>query len=555
VALDRPSDDDRARREMKWWGWGDPDHVPRLPDRAAAFLRGEVGVADQLRRPVALEDVRIAEPALSGDARARLGAAVGEEHVRDDRSARVVHAAGKSYPDLVRQRQGVCDGAPDAVVSPGSPEEVRAVLDACGEAGVAVVPFGGGTSVVGGVEPMRGPFPAVIALDLGRLDELLALDERSLTATFGPGIRGPEAEALLSRRGLTLGHFPQSFEFASLGGFAATRSAGQASTGYGRFDDLVVGLRCVAPAGELALAPFPGTAAGPSLRELIVGSEGALGVITEVTVRVRPRPPERRFEGWFFHSLAEGVEAFRELEQRRAAPDVARLSDEGETRASLALAGSGGVRDLAGRAYLRARGYAGGCLVIAGWEGTPEDIARRRAAGVRILRRGGGLPLGHGPGAAWERSRFETPYLRDDMLERGALVETLETATSWSNLLTLHGAVADALREALAARGTPPLVLCHVSHLYPSGASLYFTFMARQEAYHELDQWQAAKRAASDAIVRTGGTITHHHAIGRDHVPWLRAETGDLGIELLRAAKTTADPAGIMNPGKLLPRD
>jgi alkyldihydroxyacetonephosphate synthase len=406
------------------------------------------------------------------------------------------------------------------------------------------------------VDPERGPFGAAISLDLGRLDALLALDERSLTATFGPGIRGPEAEALLARRGLTLGHFPQSYEFASLGGYAATRSAGQASTGYGRFDELVLGLRCAAPSGELrAAADFPASAAGPSLRQVLVGSEGTMGVITELTVRVRPRPPERRFEGWFFRSFAEGTEAFRELEQRRAAPDVARLSDEDETRSALAFAGGRGARDRLGRAYLRARGYADGCLVVAGWDGTDVEVARRRAAGARILRHAGGLPLGRGPGAAWERSRFETPYLRDDMLERGVMVETLETATNWSNLLTLHAAVRGALHEALDARGTPPLVLCHVSHLYPSGASLYFTFMARQEAYHELDQWQAAKRAASDAIVANGGTITHHHAIGRDHVPWMRAETGPLGVDLLRAAKTTADPAGIMNPGKLLPDD
>ena len=242
---------------MKWWGWGDPDHRPQLPDHAVSFLRAEVGIADQLRRPVALDDVRLGEPALTEDARKRLAAVVGEEYVRQDRRARVVHAAGKSYPDLVRQRAGQCEGAPDAVVSPGSTEEVRAVLDAAGDAGLAVVPFGGGTSVVGGVDPERGPFGAAISLDLGRLDALLALDERSLTVTFGPGIRGPEAEALLARRGLTLGHFPQSYEFASLGGYAATRSAGQASTGYGRFDELVLGLRVATPVGTLTISrPF-----------------------------------------------------------------------------------------------------------------------------------------------------------------------------------------------------------------------------------------------------------------------------------------------------------
>jgi alkyldihydroxyacetonephosphate synthase len=537
---------------MKWWGWGDPRESFPLPQRAADLLRREIGLAQQRRSPVALEDVRLSEPGLPPGFRDRLARIVGAESVRDDRRARVLHAAGKGYPDLVRQRSGQCEQAPDAVVAPNSHESVRAVLDACAKAGVAVVPFGGGTSVVGGVEPLRGAFPAVIAVDLGRLDSLVGLDECSLVAVLQPGLRGPEAEALLARRGLTLGHFPQSFRYGSLGGFAATRSVGQASTGYGRFDELVQGLRCAAPAGDVDLATVPASAAGPSVRELIVGSEGTLGVITELALRVRPRPRSRRYEGWVFRSFADGVDALRTLEQQGAAPHVARLSDEEETRVSMALAG-GGLRNEAGRVYLRARGYAAGCLVIVGWEGTPETVRRRHALGARLLRRAGGLALGRGPGAAWERTRFATPYLRDELLERGVMVETLETATTWSNLLALHQAVAAALQRALAARGTPPIVMCHMSHLYPTGASLYFTFLARQEADRPVEQWRAAKHAASEAIVCGGGTISHHHAVGRDHASWLASEVGVLGVQALRSAKSALDPAGIMNPGKLLP--
>jgi alkyldihydroxyacetonephosphate synthase len=275
---------------------------------------------------------------------------------------------------------------------------------------------------------------------------------------------------------------------------------------------------------------------------------------------LRPAPRARRYEAWSFRRFEDGVEAFRRLEQGGLAADVARLSDEEETRLTLALAGGGGgrrgelVRRGAG-AYLRARGHAGGCLAILGYEGDPADVARRRARGARLLRSVGAVYLGRGPGVAWRRGRFQAPYLRDRLLERGVLVETLETATTWSALPELHERVGGAIRRALAAAGTPPLVMCHVSHLYPAGASLYYTFMARRSPGEELDQWRVAKGAATDAIVTGGGTLTHHHAVGRDHAPWMPAEVGELGVEVLRAVKARLDPAGVMNPGKLLPSE
>jgi alkyldihydroxyacetonephosphate synthase len=537
----------------RWWGWAEPAHPARLSGEGLALLRSEIGLSEDARgERVELEQVELPESRLPDAGLQRLRQVVGEEHVRVDRLDRIVHAAGKSYPDLVRLRAGDAAGAPDAVVFPGSADEVAALLAACAEERVAVVPFGGGTSVVGGVEPLRDGFDSVVTVDLGRLDSL-SVDRESLLATFGAGLRGPRAEARLQSRGLTLGHFPQSYEFASIGGYVATRSAGQASTGYGRIDKLVRGTRLVAPAGELVVKPFPATAAGPALRELVVGSEGTLGVIVEATLAVRPLPADRRYEGWSFRSFAEGAEAFRAVEQAHAAPDVARLSDEEETRLAFALASSGSAFERVGRAYLRARGHEGGCLVITGFEGEEREVTDRRRRARAILRDGGGLPLGSRPGQAWLRGRYSGPYLRDDLLDRGVMVETLETATTWSNLQNLHEAVATALRTALEERGTPALVGCHVSHLYPSGASLYFTWMARQERGAELDQWRAAKSAACDAIVAAGGTITHHHAVGRDHAPWMRAEIGELGVEVLRAAKERLDPAGIMNPGKLLP--
>ncbi|MET0512849.1 MAG: FAD-binding oxidoreductase [Thermoleophilaceae bacterium] len=538
---------------MRWWGWGEEGHEASLPGTALELLRNQLGVDPSLElSPVALEAVRLPEPRLPASARERLAGAVGADHVRDDRQARVEHAAGKGYADLVRLRSGDASSAPDLVVQPASDGEIEAVLAACADARIAVVPFGGGTSVVGGVEPVSEGFAGVIALDLRRLTGV-TVDRLSQTATLAAGLLGPEAERRLGAEGVTLGHAPQSFEYSTVGGWVATRSAGQASTGYGRIDELVEGVRLIAPAGELAGRAVPASAAGPDLRELIVGSEGILGVISEATLRVRPVPPRRRYEGWSFRSFEDGCEAFRVMEQAGASPDVARLSDAQETSLSMATGSTGSAANRLGQAYLRMRGHEGGCVAIVGFEGEEDDLERRRLRCAALLRAGGGVGLGRGPGEAWLRGRYAGPYLRDTLLDHGVMVETLETATTWSNLGPLYAAVSGALRDTLAQRGTPPLVMCHVSHLYRSGASLYFSFLARQEQETPLEQWRAAKTAASDAIVAGGGTITHHHAVGRDHAPWMRAEVGALGLEVIRAAKERLDPAGIMNPGKLLP--
>jgi alkyldihydroxyacetonephosphate synthase len=538
---------------MRWWGWGDPAHPPGLPPHALGFLRDTVGVSPTLRPPVALEHVRLDPPAIPASALDELRGILGSGHVRDDHADRVTHAAGKGYPDLVRLRAGTPAGAPDAVLYPSSHEQLRALLATCSRLSLALVPFGGGTSVVGGVEPLRGSHHAVVALDMERMASVLALDEQSLLLNVQAGARARELERWLVSKGLTLGHFPQSFEYVTLGGCAATRSAGQASTGYGRFERMVQGLRMASPAGDIEPHAVPASAAGPDLRELLVGSEGVLGVIDELSLRVRRAPSKRTYEGVFFESFEVGANAFRALSQAHCAPDVARLSDVQETRMSLALAGSGGVKGRLGRVYLAARGYGDGCLAILGFEGSAEEVAARRALATQIVRGADGLRVGRSPGEAWLASRFSAPYLRDELLTHGVMVETLETATRWSNLTALHAKVIAAIEDALRAQGTPGVAMCHVSHLYETGASLYFTFLAAQREGKEIEQWQAVKDAASTAILDGGGTITHHHAVGRDHAQWMRREVGDVGLGALRALKAELDPAGIMNPGKLLP--
>jgi alkyldihydroxyacetonephosphate synthase len=331
------------------------------------------------------------------------------------------------------------------VALPTTQDEVLALLRICSDQKIAVVPFGGGSSVVGGLEPQAQTF---IALDTRRMNGLLELDEESRTATLQPGLLGPEAEELLGARGYTIGHFPQSFEYATLGGFAAARSSGQASAGYGRFDELVVALGVATPVGPLALGRAPKTATGPDLRQLVLGSEGAFGVITWLTVRIRPLPERREYEGWRFESFIAGAAALRRLAQDGPRPTVLRLSDEAETAVGLAepeQIGSGGE----------------GCLAIVGYEGGASEVKQRRA-GVRRVLEETGATIVAGAGENWARDRYRGPYLRDALLAAGALVETLETAAFWSSLHNLYERVSGALRDSLAAQGTPPVILCHI---------------------------------------------------------------------------------------------
>jgi alkyldihydroxyacetonephosphate synthase len=529
-----------------WTAWGPTQ--PELSRRTRSLLRDHLGPLTP-SAPAPIREARLAPSTLPPSVRDRLVSALAADAVRTDDESRARHAGGQSYEEIVRRRQGDAAAAPDAVVLPRDAAQVAAALRICSEERVAVVPWGGGTSVVGGLAADRGPHRSLVALDLSRMAALLSVDEVSLTATFQPGITTPAAEAALATYGLTLGHVPQSFERASLGGYVVTRSAGQASTGYGRIDDLVVGLRMATPVGEMTLPAVPGSAAGPDLRRLVLGSEGTLGVVTEVTLRVHRSPEVRRYEGWMVRDWDAGREIMRRIAQDGPRPDIARLSDEDETRISMALSGTGRLTRRAMSTYLRARRASDGCLMIVGFEGARHDVRHRHRAVRALLRSGGAVPLGSKAGQAWEHGRFSGPYLRDSLLDAGVLAETLETAAEWSGLRELYDGVRTALHTSLGRA----LVGCHVSHLYPTGASLYFTVLAAADSGHEVEQWSAAKRAANDAIVAAGGTITHHHAVGTAHRDHVITDLSEVGVAALRAVKERLDPEGILNPGKLLP--
>lgn len=517
-----------------WDAWG--DRPAPLPAAAKAIL---TTLLPGKPHPIPRRSRPRLSPSRLGDADVdALAAVVGGDHVRTDDDGRMLHLGGKSTLDLLRRRLLDPQSAPDAVVCPVSHDEVARVLAVCDERGIAVVPFGGGTSVVGGVDPSAGPHDRVISLDLARTAALIDLDETSLLATFGAGTTGPQAEELLGTRGYTVGHFPQSFHYATIGGFAATRSSGQASRGYGRFDDIVHALRVATPVGDLDLGRAPASAAGPDLRELFLGSEGAFGVLTEVTVRIRPVAGATAYGSWTFPDFASGAAALREATQRGIRPAVLRLSDETETTVNATLGGH----------FTRLRG----CLAVATFEGRSDaETQSARASLDAVFARHGAKSRGEDAARSWERGRFASPALRDTLLDAGVLAETLETATTWAGLAGLKTAVTGALTDALSASGTKPLVLCHISHVYPAGASLYFTVVAALTAT-PIEQWTTAKDAASHAIGTTGGTITHHHAVGRDHRPFLETEIGPLGTAVLRAVKNELDPRGILNPGVLV---
>ncbi len=529
---------------MKWNAWGDPAAAKPLSEGIRSLLQQAVGVEGSPAAELQPDQVRLRPSTLSPTDREALAAIVGAEYCRTADSDRLLHAGGKSTIDLLNRKQRGPQDAPDAVLLPGGPageDAVAAILRYCSERRIAVVPFGGGTSVVGGLDPDRAEFGAVVSLDLRRFDRLISLDEVSGQAVFEAGVTGPDAERLLGAQGFSLGHFPQSFEYATIGGFAATRSSGQDSAGYGRFNDMVRGLRVITPVGTLDLGRAPESAAGPDLRQLLIGSEGTLGVITRVRLRVHRAPEAVRYEAWSFPDFATGAAALRVVTQNATGPTVVRLSDEAETGVNLATTEAIGESQI-----------TGGCLGITMFEGTREHVESRHAETSALLAAMGGTSLGEGPARAWERGRFGAPYLRDSLLAAGALCETLETATDWSNVPALKSAVTQALTDSLAETGTPALVMCHISHVYACGASLYFTVVAGQRG-NPIEQWKTAKKAASDAIMATGGTITHHHAVGADHRPWMRDEIGELGVQVLRAVKATLDPAGILNPGKLIP--
>lgn len=548
------------RFNMKWWGWGDESHRYDLSRAAGglAYLRGRLGL-EKLEPAFDREPEAVLIPASRADAALldALAAVVGCGNCRTDHRERLSHSAGKGYQDLVRLRSLRLHAATDAVVYPRSEADVVAVLELCRRQNVAVIPFGGGTSVVSGLEPALGPCRAVVTLDLTLLSRVLGVDGISLTATVEAGVFGPDLEAQLRERGYVLGHYPQSFEYSTLGGWLATRSSGQNALRYGGIEKLAENLRVVTPAGTIETLRVPRRGDGPDVMQMLVGSEGALGVIVSATVRIQRLPEEQDYFMVAFKSFREALDASRTLLQAGASPALLRISDEEETTATLALGqtaahGLDAFNRRAGKWLLKRRGFypPSLALMLVGLEGTRAQNRQARREVMSHLSRHEHFNLGRSPGKRWLVTRFELPYLRDELLDNHLLIDTLETATTWSRLDALYRAVRETVARTAAEQGEPLVVYCHASHLYADGASLYFTLLGRQRRNDPLGQWMAIKQAANEAIRGCGAVISHHHGVGLDH----RDHTGRGPTEqaMLAGLKATLDPEGIMNPGKLL---
>jgi len=553
------------RTKMRWNGWGRLDHRDDLSSRDDVWkwLAAELGMPTLLVTPAhGFDGIALAPSRLADGAREKLRLALGDDRVREDKFERVYHAYGRSYHDVLRLRAGDLSQAPDAVVYPRNTEDVQLVLAVAGEFAIAIVPFGGGTSVVGGVSATPDGFHAVITVDLTAMDRVIAIDPISQTAVVEAGIYGPDLKAALSEHDLVLGHTPQSFEFSTLGGWIAHSGAGQSSDRYGRAEDWLADAKLVTPRGVLRAGGFPASSAGPNLLALTLGSEGVFGIVTEATIRVRSRPALSDYSGFLFRDLQSGVSTLQQTIRAEIPVTMLRLSDSSEThfyRAFASLRSQSPIRDRIAQTFLKARGYSdAACALIAGFEGDERTVRNAKERFEAIAKSYGALRLGHKQGDRWKNARFEGPYLRDPIMDRGAGVDTLETATRWSNLNTLYVAVRDALNKAIRENAPRPgahgIVMCHISHTYRDGASLYFTYVFPRILDGEVAQWRAIKKAASDAIAAHGGTISHHHGVGEDHLPWIGGEKGSLGIDILRAIKMALDPKGIMNPGKLIPK-
>lgn len=528
----------------RWNGWGDDTIDYPLGTGAKRYLTEFLGVG-QPTPDVTLEMVVTSVPS-SRLPEERIGS-----HVSSSPMDRVRHARGQSLPDWIALRSGRINNFPDGVAYVDSPATVQRLLSEAAAYDMQIIPYGGGTSVVGHINPLPGA--PVLTVSLRRLNRLLKLDTVNMLATFGAGVTGPELEAQLRARGFTLGHFPQSFEFSTLGGWVATRSSGQQSLAYGRIEQLFAGGVLAAPAGKLDMPPYPASAAGPDLRQLILGSEGRLGILTEVTVRVTPLPEHEEFHAVFFPDFGAGMGAVRSAVQARLPLSMLRFSSAEETRTTLALAGHERLISLL-ETLLNVRGLGEDkCVLLAGFTGQREVIRRLRHEMLELCHEHGGVHAGRRFGEQWVEGRFRTPYLRNTLWELGYAVDTLETATTWDNVTPLRSAIESALRNGLSDSGERVHVFSHLSHVYSQGASIYTTYLFRRATDPDvtLDRWQQLKAAASNAIVSHHGTISHQHGVGLDHREYLEPEKGAIGLAALRALGSCFDPQGIMNPGKL----
>ena len=538
-------------KQMKWWGWGSEskEYGLKKNKKLLAYIKEELDLDLKEQAKIDFANINLPKLTISEGILAEIQSFTNSSIDKHDR---LTHCMGKSYKDLIRIRKGKIDFAPDIVTYPESIEEVQNIIKLAKENNLKIVPFGGGTSVVGGVETTCD---GTICLDTKMLNKILAIDKVSQTAHVQAGILGPDLEKKLNKKGFTLGHLPQSFEFSTLGGWIATRGAGQNSTKYGKIEDMVEALTLYYPYGDISTKVTPATASGSDIKQLLIGSEGLFGIITDAVIKLHPSPESMHHYGFLFKNFDQGLESLRTILQNDITPSVARLSDAEETSTMMKMSSSETkfpnniIKNIA-KYYIKKKGYKGDdlCMLILGFEGAEDRVKFDFKKSKKLIK---GLYLGTSPGNKWFEKRFELPYLRDELIDFGVLVDTLETATNWDNLPNLYNKTKETIESTIYSQGVKGFVQTHVSHIYREGASLYYTFVAKAIKDKEIEQWDTIKKAAIKEIIQNGGTLSHHHGIGKDHAAWMADEHGTKGLDLIRSVKHFFDPDKILNPGKM----
>ncbi len=551
-------------KHMKWWGWGVEGvgfhHEDKPGFRPFVLNAIDLDVNTTPTSPVSLDDLPIPTPVINDQLLAELAEVVGTENVVQDDLDRIVHTYGKALRDLLRIRAGDIPRVPDVVIYPGNEAEVQLIVDHAVAADAVIIPYGGGSNISGSLHAPEDETRPVISLDLGRMNQVIDIDQESGLARIQAGAQGPDLEEQLGAKGWVLGHYPDSFTHSTLGGWVATRSSGMQSDKYGDISDIARGMRVVMPGKVLQIRPLPHTSTGPSVREMVLGSEGRLGVITEVTVQVHRIPEVRLILGYLFPSWESGLAAMQEISTSDAHPSITRVSDGKETAFSFATRkkSSGiSISSLISKGLMKVLQRRGWnldevCLSFIGYEGGKAHVARQKKIVKDIVGKHGGILVGKGPGVLYDQKKFDTPYIRDFLLDRGAVGDVSETAAPWSMLLPLYKNVIAAAEKVYAQLGVPGWIMCHLSHSYHSGACLYFTFAFKHDGVDPLGQYEPLKNAIQQAFVDSGGTISHHHAVGTEHAAWLEQDISAPGVHMIEGLFSAMDPNSNFNPGKII---
>lgn len=556
-------------KRHKWWGWGLDDVSFRWETKPtfARLAKDKVGLdlwSSPKPKEPSLDDFDIPESVLTDEVRDQLVKALGEDAVRLDDEFRVLHSFGRSLPDLFRARHGKFDRLVDAVVYPASEEEIQSVLRLVLEHDLVLIPYGGGSCISGSVTPDVTETRPILTLNLGRMRQVLEVDEKAGLARIQAGVYGPDLEEQLNARGWTMGHFPDSFAYSTLGGWAATRSTGMQSDKYGDIEDVVRGLRLVHPRGVAVTKPIPGRDSGPSVHEMVLGSEGRLGVISECTVQIHREPEVREVIAYMFRDWAHGTQALYDMSRSEATPTFTRISDGPETRFSLAMVSQASSLKSAVTnqvqnglwAYLKSQGWdteEGMCISYVCFEGSKSKVAREKTIIKNIVKSNGGITLGAGAGAVYDGKKFDTPYLRDFLLNYQVFGDVCETGVTWTDLKDLHAKVYEAFNAQRRAVDKPGFMFCHMSHSYHGGACLYFTFAIPYDSDESaLDDYFAVKNVVQSEFIAARGGLSHHHGVGTEHQPWITDDQSEVGVSMIKGLFADTDPGHNLNPGKVV---